>query len=189
MDQFENMKSLWADLNTRINALEAENRNLARKIMNDKYRSARDKLIKKYYGFISIELIMIIFMSNFFIFNPHINEKYRFASFVYWMIFFLIEVILDSILLYRIKKVNIYTSSIKDISKQAASNWKIHKLAIVVGLPLAFGAIVLFALALNANEFIVYGMIIGVFIGALIGIQQLVKFKGYYKQLYQTDSN
>lgn len=187
MDQFDNMKAMWAELNSRVESLEAENRNLARKIIKDKYKSAREKLIKKYYAFISIEIIMIIFMSNFFIFNPEINEKYRIISLIYWDLFFIIEIIIDGFLLYNIKKIDIYTSTIKDISRDAANNWKLHKIAIFTGLPLAFGAIILFALSLNANIFTIYGMIVGCVIGAIIGIYQLSKFKNYYTQLVSND--
>ena len=126
-------------------------------------------------------------MTLFFIFNPLINEKYRIWALVYWDVFFAGEAIFDFYLLYQIKKIDVYTSTIKEVASQAASNWKLHKIGILAGLPLAFGAAILFALAVNANEFTILGMIFGGTIGAIIGFSQLLKFKNYYKLLQLND--
>ena len=187
MDELENMKEMWLELNKKISVLETENRNLARRVMNHKFTSARERLINKYIAFIVVEIIMIVYMSLFFIFNPLVNEKYRLITLIYWDLFFIFEVFFDGFLLYQIKSINIFSSAINDVAKRAASNWKLHKIGILIGLPLAFGAIILFALALDANEFTIYGMFIGGIIGGAIGVNQLIKFKNYYKQLQSED--
>lgn len=183
MDELDNMKAIWLELNERITALEAENRRLARKVVNEKYKSAREKLIRKYNGFIIVEIIMIFYMFAFIWFNPMVVEKYRIITAVYWSVFFLFEVAIDSYLKQGVKNIDIYTSSVSEISAMAAKNWKIHKLAIIIGLPIALGACVLFALALDANEFVIYGMILGGLVGLAIGLFQLKKFMQYYHLL------
>lgn len=187
MDELENMKAMWSDLNQRISVLEVENRELARKIIKEKYSSARERLIRKYYSFMVVEAIMIIFMSLFLIYNPQINEKYRIAALISWDVFFLFEFLADSYLLYQIKNIKIFSSNINEVAKRAADNWKLHKILILIGLPLAIGVIIIFALAIDANEFTIYGMFIGGLIGGIIGIYQLLKFKNNYKQLQLND--
>lgn len=183
MDNLNDMKTMWMELNEKVSALEAENKNLARKMINEKYKSAKERLINKYNAFIWIEAIMIFFMTLFFLYNPQVNEKYRIITLIYWDVFFLIEVIFDCYLLNRIKSVNVYSSSINEVAKKATDNWELHKKGVIIGLPLAFGAVILVSLALNANEFTIYGIILGGVIGVAIGINQLLKFRKYYMLL------
>lgn len=183
MEDINDIKLMWQDLNSRLSYLEDENKRLMRKVMQTDYHSTKDKLIRKYAAFIGVESIMIVFVTLFFIFNPEVNDKFRWAAMIYWDAFFLIEVLFDGYLMLQLRNIDVYTSSIKEIAQRSASNWKLHKIGILVGLPLAFGAIFLFALALNANEFTILGMIVGGTIGLIIGINQLLKFKGYYKFL------
>ena len=187
MGNIEDFKIMWQDLDQRLSHLENENKKLVQNIMQTNYKTTQEKLVKKYSCFIAVEAIMICFISFFFIFNPLVNEKYRIITLIYWDVFFLIEVLFDFYLLYQVKELNIYTSTIKEVAKKAAENWKLHKIGIAVGLPLAFGAILLFALAVNANEYTIFGMIVGGIIGLTIGIYQLIKFKNYYKMLQIND--
>lgn len=187
MENIEDFKIIWQDLDQRLSKLENENEKLIQNIKKTNYKTTQEKLVNKYRCFIAVELIMICFMTLYFIFNPLVNEKYRIITLVYWDLFFTIEVIFDFYLLYQIKKLDIYTSPINEVAQKASTNWKLHKIGIVIGLPLAFIAILLFALAVNANKFTIFGMIIGGILGLLIGIRQLIKFKNYYNMLQENE--
>ncbi|MCH5219521.1 MAG: hypothetical protein J1F20_03035 [Muribaculaceae bacterium] len=185
-DLDSSIKAMWQDLNQRISHLENENKLLIQKMKKNNYKTAQTKLIKKYWCFIAVEIIMIIYMTLFFLYNPQVVETYRFVSLIYWDVFFVIAVIFDSYLLIRIKQINVYTSTIKEVSATAAKNWQLHKIGIVAGLPMAFGAAFVFGLAVDANRFTIYGMIVGGLIGLAIGLKQLSRFKNYY-DLLQTN--
>ena len=187
MEELENFKAMWLELNEKISALEAENRNLARKVVNEKFRSAKEKLIRKYNAFIFVEVIMILFIFPFFMYNPFVVEKFRIFACVYWLVFFLFEVSMDFWLKEGIKNIDIYNSSVKEISLQVAKIRKLHKLAVIIGFPVAIGACVLFALAVNADKFTIYGMIVGGIIGGVIGIFQLKSFFQYYRFLQSSE--
>ena len=187
MDNLEDMKLMWQELNNRVSHLEEENKVLMQRVMRSDYKTAQEKLVAKYWMFIIWATFMIILMTCFLLLNPFVNETYRIATVIYWDVFFMIEIILDGYLLARIKKLDIYNTPVKEVAKTAAHNWKMHKIGLVVGLPLAFGAIILYALALNANKFTIFGMCVGGCIGALIGTRQLIKFKNYYKFLQVND--
>ena len=174
---------MWQSLDKRLTSLEEENNRLMKSVMKANYKSTQEKLVAKYIGFIFIEVVMILFMSLFFIFNPFINEKFRWAALIYWMVFFMIELALDLYLMLEIKSINIYEDPITLVARKAAQNWKIHKIGIIVGLPLAIGAVIMLSLAIDANEFVILGMIVGGLIGLIIGITQLLKFKNYYRLL------
>lgn len=174
-------------MNQRISYLENENKNLIMNIKKSHYKTMREKIRNKYLGFIAIEIVMICFITFFFLFNPFIIEKYRLVSLIYWDLFFLLEVAIDGYLLYQIQKLDIYTSTLKEVAARAASNWRLHKIAILIGMPLAFGAIFLLILAIDANEYTIYGMIVGGLVGLLIGFRQLSKFRNYYKLLQVQD--
>lgn len=187
MEDLGKLKAMWMELNQRVTALEAENRILARKVMNEKYVSAKDKLIKKYNAFIILEIITGIYMCGFILFNPLTVERYRIVTAVYWFLFFLCEVCIDWYLREGVINIDVYHSTVREISIRAARNWKIHKFAIIIGFPLALGACVLFALSLNANLFTIYGMLLGGLVGAGIGISQLKAFMNYYRLLQSSD--
>ena len=183
MDNLEDMKTMWIELNDRLSSLEEDNRKMARQIMSGKYKTAQERLISKYRLFIIIATIMIFYIIGFVGFNPLVDDKYRLVTVLYWIIFFLAEIGIDSYLLFKVKEIDIYHSSVTEIAAIAARNWKIHKIAIFCGLPVAIGAIVLFALALDADEYMIYGMLAGAVIGILIGLRQLMKFFSNYKIL------
>lgn len=183
MEQLEDMQALWNELNNRVSMLEAENQRLSRQIRHNDFKSAQDKLEKKYKGFIIVEIIMTVYICLFVSYNPLIVEKYRIPTFIYWLSFFAIEIIFDIYLLYRLKKINVYESTVKEISRLAAENWKLHKLGVIIGLPIAIGAVILFGLLLGANTFTVMGIIVGAIVGIIIGLRQLFKFADYYRLL------
>ena len=187
MENFEDMRIMWAELDRRLSSLEDRNRKLARQVMSNKYKTAQDKLINKYKIFIFLSLIMILYISLFICFSEETVEKYRTPALVYWIIFFLFEASIDAYLMYRVMDIDVYENSVSQIAKIAAQNWKMHKIALCLGIPLALGAIILFALLLNANNFTIFGMIIGGIIGFAIGSIQLRKFFQYYKLLQTSE--
>ena len=95
MEDINDFKMLWQEMNIRLSNLEDENRKLMHKVKQTNFRSTQEKLVRKYLGFIVIEFLMIVYMSLFFLFNPFIVEKYKIPSLIYWLVFFLIELIID----------------------------------------------------------------------------------------------
>ncbi|MCH5234025.1 MAG: hypothetical protein J1E16_01930 [Muribaculaceae bacterium] len=186
MEELEDMKQMWLDLNNRLAVLEEENRRLAKKVMNEKYKTAQDRLVRKYRIFIIVACVMIIYSYCLIYMNPMVVEKYRLLTTIYLMCLFALCAATDTYLLINVKDLDIYGSNMKEVTRIAARNWKIHKLFLAVGLPVAIGAVVLMALALEANSFTILGMIVGGVVGFMIGIYQLLKFRNYYR-LFQTD--
>ena len=121
--------------------------------------------------------------------NPFIVEKYKLLTTVYMMCFFAISAGVDSYLLFQVRDMDFYNSNVREITKMAAKNWKIHKIFLIFGLPLAIGACVLMALALDADPFVYLGMIVGGIVGFIIGLRQLMKFRDYYRLLQTEDFN
>lgn len=187
IENIEGLKEMWKEINMRLGNLEEENKRLARRVMTSNYKSAKNRLISKYCGFIVLEGVMTVVMFLFFYFNPELNESYRLPALIYWTLFFLGEVIVDTYLMLKVRSMDIYNSSIQEISETAAANWRIHKIAIIIGLPVAIGAAILFALAADANQYVIGGMIVGGFIGLIIGWYQLMKFMKYYHLLQSPD--
>ena len=183
LNELEDMKSMWLNLNQRVASLEEENRNLARDVIRKKHKSSLDDLKTRYRVFIIIEILMLVWVPLFILNNPFSVEKYRLAAAYYWAIFFAGEVGIDYYLYLRVKSIDVLNQSISEVTKAASQTWKIHKLAIIIGFPVAIGAVILFGLVINANEFALYGMFLGFVAGILIGIRQLLKFKEDYRNL------
>lgn len=181
--EINEMKAIWAKLNERISHLEEENKRLANDIIKNRYKSSIDALKDRYKKFIALELIFAILIPLTLWFNPEVVEKYRMIAILYWFAFFAIEMVFDYYLLERVKDMDIYEDSISEIGQKALANWKLHKLEIMLGFPLAIGAAVLYGFAIDANEFIFMGMGAGALVGAIIGFRQLMRFRRDYRNL------
>lgn len=183
MNDLEDMKALWLDLNKRVSSLEEENRRLVRQVVNNKYKTAQERLIRKYSVFIIIEIIMILYIILVVEFNPMVVEKYKTVTLLSWSLFLAGAAGLDLYLRESMKRMDVYNLNVSEITRLAARNWKLHKMGIIIGLPIAFGAIILFGLLMDANKFTIYGMIVGGIIGFIIGLSQLRKFSESYHLL------
>lgn len=183
MDELANMKTLWQELSLRVSSLEEENRLLARKVLNQNFKTAREKLVRKYTFFSCLSLFMIIYMIFFVGLNPLGEEKYRLLTLIYMGCFFIFEGSVDLYLRYKLKNLDIYAANIKEIVSQAKQNWKLHKISVCIGLPLAIGAIIILGLFMGADIYAIYGLIIGGIIGLIIGFRQLLSFRETYRLL------
>lgn len=183
MDKPSDIKDMWKDLNARLSVLEAENRRLMNIVKNDKLKSIRQRLISRYRKFIILALCSAFVFPGFILLNPLIIEKFRLVTAIYWCFFMLLGAGVDTYLLYNVKDMDIYNGSVSQISKIAIRNRKIHKLWIIFGLPLAFIAVLLWGFAMDADKFVILGMIIGGLAGGVIGATQLRKIMYDYKKL------
>lgn len=183
MDQIEDMKAMWTELNNRVASLEETNRRMAREITAGKFKSAQEKLVTKYRMFIIVACVMIIYIGLLVINMPNGVDKYRLPLLIVWSAFFLFEASIDTYLMIKVKEIDVHESSVAEIARRAARNWKIHKIAIAIGLPLAFAAIIMFGLFMDADIYLIYGMIVGGMVGLVIGIRQLLSFLKYYRLL------
>lgn len=182
MENIDNIKQMWNDLNRRLESVEQENQRLANNIMRSNLKSTREKLIGKYKKFIFVEFIMFLSV-GILIYNGARVEIYKIPALITWEVFFLAEAFLDYYLMNRLQNIDIYTSPLCEISSIAQKNWKIHRIAIIAGLPFALVCVALFALCLGSDKFILLGILVGFIVGSIIGVLELRKFIKYYKEL------
>ena len=183
MNNIDDMMVMWKEMDGKLSSLVEENRRLTDEIKKNKLQNSQEKLMRRYKVFIVLEALCIPLIILIIGFNPLVVEKYRIVTLICWILFFLGEVGIDSYLLYRTYNIDIYGDSIVEISKKARKNWKIHKIAVLVGLPIAIGIVILFILAMGGNMEIMYGVIVGLTIGLIIGLNQLFKFMKNYKEM------
>lgn len=183
MEQLQDMKEMWFALNNRVSFLEEENRRLARRIMGKEYQSVTTKLMRKYQVFIVVALVSALLFPTFILFNPLTVEKYRLITSIYWFFFFIACASVDYYLLMNLRNIDVFNCTVSQITKEAAKNWRIHKLFLIFGNPFAVLAIILYALALDADSRMIIGMIFGGLVGLFIGLWQLIGIRRYYRLL------
>ena len=183
IDNIDDMVVMWKEMDTKLSSLMEENRRLADEIKKNKLQSNQEKLGLKYRRFIIMEAVCIPLMILLLGFNPEVVERFRWPALIYFIGFFLLEIAIDSYLLYRLNCIDIYNDSITEISRQARSNWKIHKIAILIGIPIAIGAVELFCLALGSDSATLWGVFVGGAIGLGIGLNEFFKFMNSYKAM------
>lgn len=183
MNNIEDMVAMWKEMDTKLSSLVEENRKLSEEIQKNKLRSSQERLMRKYRAFIIMEAVCIPLMAMLLGANPFVFEQYRWAALIYFVCFFLLEIGVDSYLLYKLNRLDIYNDSISEISRQASFNWRIHKIAVLIGIPVALGAVVLFCLAMGSDTATLWGVFVGATIGLGIGLNEFFKFMKTYKTM------
>ena len=183
MNNIDDMMAMWKEMDNKLSSLVEENRMLANEIKKNKVRSNQEKLGRKYRAFIIMEAVCIPLIFLLLGVNPEVVEKYRWPTLIYFVCFFLLEICIDGYLLCKLNNIDIYNESIVEISRKAKANWKTHKIAVLIGIPIAIGAVVLFCLAMGGNEAPIYGIFFGGAIGLGIGLNEFFKFMKNYKEM------
>lgn len=183
MNNIDEMMVMWREMDSKLSSLVEENRRLADEVKKSKLRSSQEQLMRKYRAFIIMEAVCIPLMFFLLLANPLVIDQYRWITLIYFVCFFLLEIFIDSYLLFRLSKIDIYNDSIIEISRQARANWRTHKIAVLIGIPVAIGAVVLFCLAMGGNMSILWGVFVGGAIGLGIGLNEFFKFMKNYKAM------
>lgn len=187
MNNIEDMMAIWKEMDGKLSSLMEENRRLADEIRKNKLRSSRENLMRKYRAFIILEAVCIPLMFVVLGVNPEVVSRYRWPALISFVCFFLMEICIDGYLLYKLSNIDIYNDSITEISRQARANWRVHKIAVLVGIPIAIGAVALFCLALGCDIAMLWGVLVGGAIGLGIGLNEFFKFMKNYKALTTED--
>lgn len=183
MNNIDDMMTMWKAMDTKLSNLMEENRLLADEIKKNRLRNSQEKLARKYKAFIILEAVCIPLIILVIGFNPELVETYKWPATIYFACFFLLELGIDAYLLYKLNSIDIYNDSIVEISRRARANWKLHKIAVLVGIPVAIGAVALFCLAMGSNTSMLWGVCVGGAIGLGIGLNEFFKFMKNYKEM------
>ena len=183
MNNVDDMMAMWKEMDNKLSSLVEENRRLADEIKKNNLRSSQEKLSRKYRAFIIMEAVCIPLMFVVLGINPLVVNQYRWPALIYFVCFFLLGIGIDGYLLYKLNCIDIYHNSIIEISKQARANWNIHKIAVLIGIPIAIGAVVLCFLAFGSNISMLWGVLVGGAIGLGIGLNEFFKFMKNYKAM------
>ena len=181
MQNIDEMMEIWKNMDGKLSCLVEENKRLVSEIKKNKLKSSKDKLIRKYQAFIILAAVCIPLLFLVLVLNPMVVPKYRFPALIYFICFFLGEIGVDAYLLHKLNSIDIYNDTIIDIAHQAETNWKIHKIAIIIGIPVVIGAVILFCMALGSNIETIWGVCVGGAIGLGIGIKQFFNIMKNYK--------
>lgn len=180
MSNIDEMMLMWRQIDSRLTSLVEENKRLAEEVKKNKLQTSREKLARKYRAFIILEVVCIPFFILMIGFNPLIVDKFRWPTLIYWVTLFIFEIVIDSYLLERLNSIDIYNDSIVEISRKARTNWKVHKIAVLILLPIAIGGVVLFCMAMGGTVETIWGVLVGGAIGLGIGLNEFFKFLKNY---------
>ena len=184
MNDIEEMKEMWSDLNNRLTALERENQMLAEQVSRNKFRSSKDKLVNKYRRFIILEVVLLIFCWLYFTESPFFIPGSRWILVGYWTLMFLVEIAIDVYLMEGVRDIDIVNDPVSVVAAKAHKYQKVHKLFICFGLPIAFIGVGIFIWAMGEyNYSMILGVCTGAAIGLIIGIRQYMDFMRAYKNL------
>lgn len=187
MNNLDDMMAMWKEMDNKLSAIVNENRRLAEDVKKSNLRSSQERLMRKYRFFIILETVMIPCFFLIIAFNPLVIEAYRWPTLIYYVFLLLSGICVDGYLLYRLNSMDFYKDSLKEISDKARENWKIHKISVIFGMPLAIGAVILFCFAVGCNEETLMGVCVGAAIGLAIGLNVFFKFMKNYNSMMRLE--
>ena len=185
MENIDEIIQMWNSLDSRLDNIENETKQLASRVAKIRQRTARQRLETRYLKFIVIAAAMIPLSVTFVCINPMIATHYRLPLAVCWGLFFLAKLLVDFYLLRRLRSINIYTDTVSTTAAKALSVWRIHKIAVACGLPAALLIAGFLAVALGADRYMLYAMCAGAIVGFFIGMRELLKFRESFHDLRQ----
>lgn len=183
MEELEQLKSRWKELNRRVEVLEKENRDKARIIIDMRCKTSRDRLLSYYRRFIAMALLCVVMFPLLFLRSGVLNDGWALPTVIYFDIYFIICACMDLWLYHKVSALDVYRDSLSTISRNAMSVRKRHQLFVLILIPMAIVGILLLVLGIGESEAILPGLVLGGIVGCFIGISKYRKMMRSYRDL------
>ena len=183
MENIDDMMTAWKEMDKKLSTIAIENQRLMDEIKKNKLLSNHEKLARRYRLFIIFEAAFLPLIILLFCTFPFSDSPFKLPAMIYFVCFFIMEIGFDSFLLYKLNDIDIYNDSISEISHKAKANWKLHKIMVLIGIPVAIVAVILFCLAFNFDPSMLRGVLVGASIGIVIGLNEFFKFMKNYRSM------
>lgn len=171
----EEMKSTWESLSFG-NSPSMNDPEISRRL------TSLDRLAKRYQRFSRIGLVMVI-VSFSWVGNMAILAHYRLAVSIVFMAFFGVCSVFDHWLYGKIKEIDCYRMTVREVAMRAMMCRKRHLQFVMAGVPCAIAVVGFMVYAAGGDAYFLAGIVCGAIIGLCIGIRELMRFMADYRDL------
>lgn len=188
----DQLKSMWLDLNRRVERLENQTLEDGRKAVSGKITTAREDLAARYKRFMIVGFMMGILFPMFLFtsrsdFFP--DETIKYVSTALFFSYFITAGVMDAYLYNEVKGIDLAVMTVNQVIRRARTLKRRHHIFMIILIPFAVVCLTVFAIPLIHEPFIISGMIAGGIAGLAIGLRQYFRMMRDYREMMQQYSD
>lgn len=186
MENIDEIKRTWQNMNERISRLEAENRKQNMEMIRSRSRTSRDRLLSYYKRFMAMGVLGIIIFILFFTRSEILEPRYTFPVVTYFVVYFCICILMDLWLYRRMSGINLYRDTLAEVARKTLYARRWHQKFVIILVPLALLGVFLLIFCMIDNQELLYGLILGAIVGSFIGIWKYRRMMRDYREIEES---
>lgn len=185
INDLEEIKSMWKDVNRRLENLERQTVEESRRMDTRKIRTAKEDLARNYKRFMYIGAVFGVMFPVFLITADHLypSGTWKFISAGLFMIYFLTVAIMDGYLYNEVMGINLAEMTVKRVIERAKALKHRHHVFMMILIPMALVTIGVFCSQFLNDTFMMAGVCLGGLIGVLIGLKKYLQMMNDYREM------
>lgn len=186
INDLDQLKEMWSDLNRRVERLENQTLEEGRKVASGKITTAREDLATRYKRFMIIGFVMGVFFPLFLIMSPtdfFPDGTMKYVASALFFSYFITAAVVDSYLYNEVRSMDLAMMTVSQVIHKARTLKRRHHIFMIILIPFAVITLAVFAIPLLDDPFIIAGMITGGVVGLCIGLRQYFRMMRDYREM------
>lgn len=186
INDLDQLKEMWSDLNRRVERLENQTLEEGRKVTSGKITTACEDLATRYKRFMIIGFVMGVFFPLFLIMSPtdfFPDGTIKYVASALFFSYFITAAIMDSYLYNEVRSMDLAMMTVSQVIHKARTLKRRHHIFMIILIPFAVITLAVFAIPLLDDPFIIAGMITGGVVGLCIGLRQYFRMMRDYREM------
>ena len=186
INDLDQLKEMWSDLNRRVERLENQTLEEGRKVASGKITTAREDLATRYKRFMIIGFVMGVFFPLFLIMSPtdfFPDGTIKYVASALFFSYFITAAVMDSYLYNEVRSMDLAMMTVSQVIHKARTLKRRHHIFMIILIPFAVITLEVFAIPLLDDPFIIAGMITGGVVGLCIGLRQYFRMMRDYREM------
>lgn len=186
INDLDQLKEMWSDLNRRVERLENQTLEEGRKVASGKITTAREDLATRYKRFMIIGFVMGISFPLFLIMSPtdfFPDGTMKYVASALFFSYFITAAVMDSYLYNEVRSMDLAMMTVSQVIHKARTLKRRHHIFMIILIPFAVITLAVFAIPLLDDPFIIAGMITGGVVGLCIGLRQYFRMMRDYRDM------
>lgn len=186
INDLDQLKEMWSDLNRRVERLENQTIEEGRKVTSGKITTAREDLATRYKRFMIIGFVMGVFFPLFLILSPtdfFPDGTMKYVASAPFFSYFITAAVMDSYLYNEVRSMDLAMMTVSQVIHKARTLKRRHHIFMIILIPFAVITLAVFAIPLLDDPFIIAGMITGGGVGLCIGLRQYFRMMRDYRDM------
>jgi len=186
INDLDQLKEMWSDLNRRVERLENQTLEEGRKVASGKITTAREDLATRYKRFMIIGFVMGVFFPLFLIMSPtdfFPDGTMKYVASALFFSYFITAAVMDSYLYNEVRSMDLAMMTVSQVIHKARTLKRRHHIFMIILIPFAVITLAVFAIPLLDDPFIIAGMITGGVVGLCIGLRQYFRMMRDYREM------